>query len=64
MECLDGVTYHKADHGLLDSSAGSGQYQAEESISGSIYKLLIKNVSKNQPLTAEEAQVAAHLQKM
>lgn len=28
-----------------------------ESLGGNLYKLLIKNVSKNQPLTAEEAQV-------
>lgn len=39
----------------------SRQGQAEESIGDSIYKLLIKNVSKNQPLTAEEAQVVEQL---
>lgn len=62
MDRSGGVVHPIVDQGHIDGPAGSSQYHAEESIGDSVYKLLIKNVSKNQPLTAEEAQVVAYLQ--
>lgn len=55
MEHTEGVNFKTGTRG-----GPSGDHDASsmhESLGGNLYKLLIKNVSKNQPLTPEEAQV-------
>lgn len=59
MEHIEGENFEAGTRG---GSAGDHNASSmHESLGGNLYKLLIKNVSKNQPLTPEEAQVSTML---